>query len=76
MERWVARAVIVTALLFGSARLAAAQAELGTITGTVKDAQNAVLPGVTASAVNVDTNVTTTAVTNSEGVYLLSSLVN
>ena len=76
MERWFARAVIVTALLFGSARLAAAQAELGTITGTVKDAQNAVLPGVTASAVNVDTNVTTTAVTNSEGVYLLSSLVN
>jgi hypothetical protein len=55
---------------------ATAQTELGAITGTVKDPQGGVLPGVTASAVNVATNVTTTAVTNQDGIYLLNALVN
>ena len=70
------RAAWVALLLCSIARGAAAQQELGTITGTVKDAQGAVLPGVTATAVNAATNVTTTTVTNAEGVYLLSALVN
>ena len=35
-----------------AAGTAAAQTELGTITGTIKDAQGAILPGVTATAVN------------------------
>ena len=34
------------------------------------------MPGVTATAVNLDTNVKTTAVTNEAGVYALTSLVN
>ena len=66
---------VLALLVFCAAATAAAQTELGTITGTVKDAQGAVLPGVTATAVNRDTNVTTVAVTNDQGVYLLSSLV-
>jgi hypothetical protein len=70
------RAVFVALLICFAGRTAAAQNELGTITGTVRDAQGAVLPGVTATAVNAATNVTTTTVTNAEGVYLLSALVN
>jgi hypothetical protein len=50
--------------------------EQGSLTGTVTDPQGAALPGVTASATNLDTNVTTTAVTNASGVYLLSPLIN
>ncbi len=46
--------------------------EQGSLTGTVTDPQGAALPGVTASATNLGTNVTTTAVTNASGVYLLS----
>jgi hypothetical protein len=56
--------------------LASAQGELGTITGTLRDVQGGVMPGVTATAVNLDTNVKTTAVSNEAGVYVLSSLVN
>jgi hypothetical protein len=62
---------VLALLVFCAAATAAAQTELGTITGTVKDAQGAVLPGVTATAVNRDTNVTTIAITNDQGVYLL-----
>lgn len=69
-------ACMVTWLILCAANLAVAQTELGTITGTLKDAQGAVLPGVTASAVNADTTVTTTAVTNQEGIYHLNALVS
>ncbi len=73
----VAKRMSVVFLLFlGSAAAADAQGELGTITGTLKDAQGGVMPGVTATAVNLETNVKTTATTNEAGVYLLSSLVN
>ena len=51
------RAVFVALLIGLAGRTAAAQNELGTITGTVRDAQGAVLPGVTATAVNAATNV-------------------
>ena len=61
---------------WASGTAAAAQGELGTITGTLKDAQGGVMPGVTATAVNLDTNVKTTAITNEAGVYVLPSLVN
>ena len=71
----ITRVGILTLLIVCAGRTAWAQAELGTITGTIKDAQGAVLPGVTVSAVKADTNVSTTAVTNGEGVYLVSSLL-
>ena len=61
--------------LFGLAPAPAARAqagEQGSLTGTITDAQGGALPGVTASAVNLDTNVTTTATTNPSGVYLLA----
>ncbi len=74
MGRSVKCAWILALLVFCAAGTAKAQTELGTITGTIKDAQGAVLPGVTVSAVNTATNVTTVAVTNGQGVFLLSSL--
>jgi len=67
---------IVVLLLLGFAVAADAQGELGTITGTLKDVQGGVMPGVTATAVNLATNVKTTAISNESGVYLLPSLVN
>lgn len=70
------RLFVAAALLVGGASVASAQGELATITGTLTDAQGGVMPGVTATAVNLDTNVTTTAVTNTSGVYVLTSLVN
>jgi hypothetical protein len=76
MPRIVARSLSTLVLLFTCASIAWAQAELATVTGTLRDSQGAVLPGVTATAVNLDTNVSTTAVTNETGSYLLTSLVN
>ena len=48
--------------------------EQGSITGNLTDAQGGALPGVTVSAVNLGTNVTTTGVTNASGVYLLTPI--
>src|SRR5262245_42497035 len=63
-------------MVLAAVSAASAQGELGTITGTLTDAQGGVLPGATATVVNVDTNVKTTAVSNQSGVYVLTSLVN
>jgi hypothetical protein len=56
--------------LLGPATSAWAQVTTGTIQGTVKDSSGAVLPGVTVTATNTDTNVTRTAVTDSRGDYI------
>jgi outer membrane receptor protein involved in Fe transport len=50
---------------------AAGQETGGSIAGTVADAQNAALPGVTVSLRNEDTNAQLQTVTNSEGAYVL-----
>ena len=70
------RTIIAAALLLAAASAASAQGELGTITGTLTDAQGGVLPGATATVINLDTNVKTAVVSNQSGVYVLSSLVN
>ena len=65
MRRVLCGLSIIALLCLVPARAAWAQAgEQGSITGTVTDAQGGALPGVTAAAVNLQTNVTTTAVTN------------
>ena len=66
--------VIVLFLLGLRVPAARAQEFRGSITGTVKDKSEAVLPGVTVTATNVDTGVGTTAVTNADGGYLLPFL--
>src|ERR1700678_2297569 len=52
----------------------AAQQILGAITGTVKDASGAAVPGATVKAINTATNLEVTAKTESNGSYLVPNL--
>ena len=52
-----------------------AQILYGSITGVVKDAQGATVPGATVTAVNNETNLTRDTVTNAEGVYTLTNVL-
>jgi hypothetical protein len=54
--------------------LASAQERFGTITGTVKDQQGLVLPGVTVTVTNNETRRQTVVATDSDGVYFARSL--
>src|SRR5436190_18130666 len=51
------------------------QANNATLTGTVSDSTGAVLPGVTVTATNPATNVSTSAVSNEAGAYNIPSLI-
>src|SRR5580658_121948 len=53
---------------------ASAQAILGSITGTVKDATGAAVPGAAVAAENIGTNLTVTAHSESNGSYLIPNL--
>jgi hypothetical protein len=67
--RWLA-----PALLIALPGLAAGQATTGTVRGTVRDPQGAVVPGVAVSVRNTDTNIARTAVTGDRGEYLVTNL--
>ncbi len=54
---------------------AAAQGVFGTITGTVTDSSDAVLPGATVTVTNIATNVAKTLTTNEAGLYSATSLI-
>ncbi len=54
---------------------AAAQETRARMTGTAVDGQGALVPGVTVTALNTATNVSTEAVTNASGVYTIQQLV-
>jgi hypothetical protein len=54
---------------------AAAQEIGATITGTVTDSSDAILPGVTVTVLNVETNVASETVTNSQGAYVVQKLI-
>ena len=53
---------------------ASAQSPQASISGTVQDAQGAVVPGVSVTAVNDDTGVKTAVRTNESGFYSLQAL--
>src|SRR4051794_27502716 len=57
-----------------SAAPAAAQFDRGQISGTVKDAQGAVVPGATVTVTNTQTQITQTTVTDSSGFYTVPNL--
>ena len=61
--------VSIPVLAFGQARLTG-----GDLSGTVQDASNAVLPGVTVTATNLATNQVRTDVTESDGSYYIAAL--
>jgi len=70
------RNLVLTALLLvlfaGNALAQGGNAQLG---GIVQDPGKALIPGVTVTAINVDTNVTTTTLTNEAGAYNFPSLL-
>ncbi|MDR3793407.1 MAG: carboxypeptidase regulatory-like domain-containing protein [Terracidiphilus sp.] len=55
--------------IFASSNVAAQSAGVGTITGTVEDAAQAVIPGAAVTVTNVDTNVVHSYTTNAAGLY-------
>src|SRR5258705_7142576 len=69
----VMRSVFQSALIL-LAVTGVAYAQAGTFNGRVLDQGDAVLPGVTVTATNINTGVTRTAVTNAEGLYYMPGL--
>lgn len=69
------RALIALAVLLASTIPAAAQGGRSTISGTVYDSAQAVLPGVSVTATNEATGITRTAITGAEGQFVMPTLV-
>ena len=65
---------VILGLLLAVTSLAAAQAGTGSLTGTIKDAQAAVLPGATITATNTATGGVRTTVSNDSGAFNLPGL--
>ncbi|HSC26627.1 MAG TPA: carboxypeptidase-like regulatory domain-containing protein [Vicinamibacterales bacterium] len=68
------RAGLCAALLLGATTLAWGQAGTGSLTGTVRDSQRAVLPGATVTATNTSTGAVRTTVSNATGIYNIPGL--
>src|SRR5690349_2194689 len=64
---------LILMLLLGTG-VVLAQSDRATITGTVKDASSAVIPGVQVTAINDATNASSSAITNELGLYTIRNL--
>lgn len=64
----------VFVLAAAAAAVVAAQTSTGSLLGTVKDADGAVLPGVAVVAVNTGTNARSETTTDTNGAYIISNL--
>src|SRR5262249_5085669 len=60
---------------FAVATLGFGQSSFATVSGTVSDSTGALIPGVTVTATNTATNVTSTILTNEAGAYNLPGLL-
>ena len=70
MMRRVTQFVLITLLLFGYGVVGELHAQTtAQITGTITDAQGAVVPDITVAVTSVDTGIAQTAKTNTLGVY-------
>ena len=72
--KYVSRAALSLACLFGLSALMFAQSERGTITGTVRDASGAVIPTAKVVLTNTETGVNFTAPSNASGEYTVPQL--
>src|SRR5262249_49649169 len=63
------------ALLVATATPALAQFDRGTISGTIKDSSGGVMPGVTVTALNTQTQQNQVTVTDSTGFYTFPNLL-
>lgn len=68
------RRLFLAAFLLTGSATASAQQDMGSVTGTVRDASGAVLPGVRVMATELATRVITETTTNAEGLYTLPAL--
>jgi hypothetical protein len=75
MRRSLARTLLLAATAFAVlAGVAAAQAVRGTLLGAIHDAQGAPVPGVTVTAIETQTNVSRSTVTNESGNYVFPNM--
>src|SRR4051812_33312409 len=74
VSRKLSTGVALTVLVFACAGSAAAQAVKGSLVGNIMDPSGSVLPGVTVSITEVNTNIVSSAVTNESGNYTFSNL--
>src|SRR5437764_3413666 len=68
------RRFVITALAGLCPALAGAQAVKGSLVGNVTDTSGAVLPGVTVTITEVNTNISYSTTTNESGYYTFSNL--
>ncbi len=68
-------AVLCSALLLAPASSAMAQVERASLTGTIKDQSDAVVPGATVTARSVATNVPSVTVSDAQGGYVIGALI-
>src|SRR3954447_26318845 len=73
MNRFVVAIAVLCAL--AAPRLALAQVDRATLTGTVKDSAGAVVPGATVTVTNLATNVADTQTTSETGSYFTVNLI-
>ncbi len=66
--------LLATVISLRMASVSVAQIASGTISGTVKDASSAVIPGANVTATNTDTGATRTGATGADGSYKFSAL--
>lgn len=66
--------VTITLIAFGAPIPAWAQIETGRISGTVADAQGALVPGVSVTARSIDTGLTRETVTGPGGAYVIANI--
>ncbi|HJZ78408.1 MAG TPA: carboxypeptidase-like regulatory domain-containing protein, partial [Vicinamibacterales bacterium] len=64
----------IVVLVLASSAPAAAQAVKGSLLGNVSDASGLVLPGVTVTITEVNTNISYSTVSNESGYYVFSNL--
>jgi hypothetical protein len=72
---WLRVALAALTLVAAAPRPSAAQFERASVSGTVTDQQGGVVPGVTVTALRVQTQQSQTAVTDASGYYTLPSLM-
>src|SRR5580704_17827049 len=68
------RRILLGCILIFCATVGFAQVDTGTILGTVKDPQGAVIPGAKVMVTNVDTASTVITTTRSDGTYIITPL--
>lgn len=68
------RFVLAMVLVAGNSALALAQITAATVSGTVRDETGSMLPGATVEAVNADTGLTRTVVTDPTGHFAITGL--